>query len=103
MTYNEALELITRSVEQKCISSIIDYYNWHSCSSDQTGNNIRCCNIARLILMDKIFDCDIRRIFNYFYSKSGSQYENNKLFSYNLNCYPQCPTVEFEDICRDSS
>jgi hypothetical protein len=33
MTYNEALELITRSVEQKCISSIVDYYNLHSCSS----------------------------------------------------------------------
>jgi hypothetical protein len=53
--------------------------------------------------MDKIFDCDICQIFNYFYLKSGSQYENNKLFSYNLNCYPQCPTVEFDDICRDSS
>jgi hypothetical protein len=69
MVNNEALELITRSVEQKCISAIIGYYNFHSCSSDRTVNNIRCCNIARLILMDKIFDCDIRQIFNYFYLK----------------------------------
>ena len=39
--------------------------------------------------MDKIFDCDIRRIFNAFYSKYGPEYANNKLFAYHLNCYPQ--------------
>ena len=53
--------------------------------------------------MDKIFDCDIRRIFNAFYSKYGPQYENNKFFSYHLNCYPICPTVAFGGICRHAS
>ena len=54
--------------------------------------------------MDRTFDCDIRRIFNAFYSKYGPEYENNKLFSYHLNCYPQCPTgTTIEGICRHSS
>ncbi len=103
MNFTDAVKLLNQSVDQKWIPSIIDYYHLNSCSADQTANISRCCNIVRLILMDKIFDCDIRRLFNAFYLKYGPEYEQNKLFSYHLNCYPTCPTVALEGICRHSS
>jgi carboxylesterase type B len=103
MTFNEAVKLLTQSVDPKWLPSIIDYYHLTTCSLNLSANNSRCCNLVRLILMDKIFDCDIRRLFNAFYFKYGSQYENNKLFSYHLNCYPKCPLVLDEGICRHSS
>ena len=103
INYTQAIALISQSVGQQWLPSVIDYYHLNSCSSDQSANDSRCCNIARLILMDKIFDCDIRRIFNAFYSKYGPEYANNKLFAYHLNCYPQCPAVQQFGICRHSS
>jgi para-nitrobenzyl esterase len=103
MNYAQALTLITNSVGQKWAPFVVDYYGLNGCSSDRTANTSRCCNIVRLIVMDKIFDCDIRRLFNTFYSKYGPQFENNKLFSYHLNCYPKCPVVYEEGICRHSS
>jgi para-nitrobenzyl esterase len=103
MNFNDAIGLLTQSIEPKWIPSAVEYYHLNNCSSDRGANNTRCCDIIRLILMDQIFDCDIRRLFNAFYFKYGPQYENNKLFSYHLNCYPQCPTVAYEGICRHSS
>ncbi len=103
MTYTEALALINHSVDHKWVQAIVDYYHLNNCSSDRNANNTRCCNIVRLILLDHMFDCDIRRIFNAFYLKYGPEYENNKLFSYHLNCYPTCPIVSQEGICRHSS
>jgi para-nitrobenzyl esterase len=103
LNFDEAVALLAPSVRPKWIQSIINYYHLNDCSPNRNANNTRCCNIIHLILMDKIFDCDIRRIFNTFYLKYGPEYENNKLFSYHLNCYPQCPTVPFEGICRHAS
>jgi para-nitrobenzyl esterase len=103
MNYTQALSYITSNVAQKWIPSVVDYYHLKSCASDQTANNTRCCNIVRMILTDKIFDCDIRRLFNAFYLKYGPEYENNKLFSYHLNCYPKCPIVQQLGICRHAS
>jgi carboxylesterase type B len=82
---------------------VIDYYHLHECSADRTANISRCCNIVRLILMDKIFDCDIRRIFDAFYAKYGAQFENDKLFSYHINCYPECPVLSNRGICLHGS
>ena len=53
--------------------------------------------------MDKIFDRDIRRIFNAFYSEYGSQSEQNKLFTYHLNCYPQFPAYPDGGVCQHGS
>jgi len=53
--------------------------------------------------MDKIFDCDIRLLFDGFYLKYGPEYETNKLFWYNLNCYPECPSVADEGVCQHGS
>jgi carboxylesterase type B len=103
MHFTEALAFITPYVGQKWISVIVDYYHLNSCSVHRSANTSRCCNIVRLILMDMIFDCDIRRLFDAFYLKYGPEYENNKLFSYHLNCYPKCPIVLEKDICRHSS
>jgi len=103
MNFNEAIALLTQSIEYKWISVIVDYYHLNNCSSERNANITRCCNIVRLILLDKIFDCDIRRIFNAFYLKYDPQYEDKKLFSYHLNCYPRCPLVPYEGVCRHSS
>jgi para-nitrobenzyl esterase len=103
MNFNDSVKLLIQSIDQKWIPLISDYYYFNSCSSNRSANISRCCNIVRLILMDKIFDCDIRRIFNAFYLKYGPQYEQNKLFSYHLNCYPECPAVQQEGICGHSS
>ncbi|CAF4371482.1 unnamed protein product [Rotaria sp. Silwood2] len=103
MNYTDAIELISQSIEHKWIPAIVDYYHLKNCSANRTSNNTRCCNIVLWIATDKFFDCDIRRLFNAFYLKYGPQYEQNKLFSYHLNCYPQCPTVPEMGICRHSA
>jgi para-nitrobenzyl esterase len=103
MNYTAAVKVLTQSFEQKWIPLIIDYYHLNTCSSDQTANASRCCDIVRMILMDKIFDCDIRRIFDGFYLKYGPEYEQNKLFSYHLNCYPTCPVAQPSRVCEHSS
>jgi len=103
MNFTEAMALLARTVGQKWIQSIVDYYHLNNCSSDRNANNSRCCNIIRLIQMDRIFDCDIQRIFDAFYLKYGPEYERNKLFSYHLNCYPKCPTGPYEGLCLHGS
>ncbi len=103
MNYTDALALISQSIAQKWIPAVVDYYHLNSCLADRTANNSRCCNIARLILMDNIFDCDIRRIFNAFYTKYGPQFENDKLFSYHINCYPDCLVIPNTGICQHGS
>ncbi|CAM4933076.1 unnamed protein product [Rotaria socialis] len=103
MNYTQAIDLISQSIEKKWIPSIVDYYHLQNCSSNRMANNSRCCYIVLSMATDKLFDCDIRRIFNAFYLKYGPQYERNKLFSYHLNCYPQCPVVPEEGICRHSA
>jgi len=80
-----------------------DYYHLNNCSSDRNSNKTRCCEILRMITMDKIFDCDIQRILNSFYSKSSPQFLSDRLFSYHLNCYPTCPPVPNKDTCEHTS
>ena len=103
MNFTDALNIVTELVGQKWSSAVVDYYHLNNCSSDRNANSSRCCEIIRLITMDKIFDCDIRRIFDAFYSKYGPQNENNKLFSYHLNCYPTCPHVPNQGVCEHTS
>ena len=103
MNYTEAVAMVHQFIGQKLLPYVEEYYHLKNCSSDRSGNNSRCCNIVRLIEMDKMFDCDIRRIFNTFYAKYGPDYAENKLFSYQMNCYPTCPIVDYEGICRHSS
>jgi carboxylesterase type B len=103
MNYTDAVTLISQSIEQKWVSPIVDDYHLKNCSSDRAANNSRCCRIVLVIATDKLFDCDIRRLFNGLYLKYGSQQEQNKLYSYHLNCYPHCPTVPEEGICRHSA
>jgi para-nitrobenzyl esterase len=103
MNFTNAVALVTEIVGQKWAPFAIDYYHLNTCSSSRTANISRCCDIVRLILLDKIFDCDIRRIFDAFYLKYGPQYANNKLFSYHLNCYPTCPEIRARGLCQHSS
>ena len=103
MNFTQAFALTTRTVGEKWAPFAAAYYHLNGCSSDRTANTSRCCNIVRLIQLDKTFDCDIRRILDAFYSKYGPQYANNRLYSYHLNCYPICPIVPQENICRHSS
>lgn len=99
MNYSEAITFLTSSLGRKWLPFIIDYYHLKNCSSNPIANNSRCCDIVRRIIMDKIFDCDIRRLLNSF----SLPYYTNKLYSYHLNCHPECPIVQYEGICRHSS
>ena len=103
MNFTEALALISLSLREKWLPFLVDYYHLNSCSADRTANTSRCCNIARMILMDQLFECDIRRIFDAFYVKYGPEYEHNNLFSYHLNCYPTCPPAQPSGVCEHSS
>ena len=102
MNLTEAIRTVTENIGTKWAPFVIDYYQLNKCSSDRNANTSRCCNIVRLVLVDKLFECDIRRIFDAFYLKYGSELETNKLFSYHLNCYPQCPIAEYKGICGHS-
>ncbi|CAF1141900.1 unnamed protein product [Adineta ricciae] len=103
MNYTEAVGLISQSVNPKWIPSIVEYYQLGNCSANRTANVSRCCHIVNVIATDKLFDCDIRRIFDAFYSKYGPQFAQNKFFSYHLNCYPKCPIVPEEGLCLHSA
>ena len=98
MNSTQAFTEIVNVVGSKWAPIIANYYNLTNCSSDVNANTSRCCNIVRLILMDKTFECDIRRIFDGFHENS-----KNELYSYHLNCYPQCPLVSPPGVCRHSS
>lgn len=103
MNYKQALASLAALVGHEWAPIAADFYHLTNCSADRTSNTTRCCDIMRLITLDKMFDCDIRRIFNAFYSKYGPEYARNKLFSYHLNCYPECPIVQPFRVCRHSS
>ena len=103
MDFGIGVALIAEFIERKWLPHILDHYHLNNCSVDRNANVSRCCNIVRTILMDKAFDCDNRRLFDAFYSTYGSQFEQNKLFSYRLNCYPKCPKIASEGICRHAS
>jgi carboxylesterase type B len=107
MNSTSAAALLTPFVKQKWLPIIMDYFHLNNCSSDPNGNISRCCDIVRLILMDKIFDCNVHRLYNGLYSKYGSQHEYNKLFWYHINCYPGvCPVIPEKQggrICRHTS
>jgi para-nitrobenzyl esterase len=103
MNFTEAVALVARIVGQKWTPSIVDYYHLNTCSSNRNASHSRCCDIVRLILLDRIFDCDIRRIFDAFYLKYGPEYEQNKLFAYHLDCHPKCPTGPSEGLCLHAS
>ena len=103
MNFTQSIATIGETIAQKWIPFIVDYYQLKDCSTDRTANVSRCCEITRQILTDQIFDCDIRRILNAFYTKYGPEYANNRFYSYHLNCYPQCPKVDQENVCRHTS
>lgn len=103
MNFTKALILVNQSIGNVWTPFVADYYHLNTCSPYRTANNTRCCDIIRLILSDKRYDCDIRRIFDAFYSTYDAEFENNKLFSYHLNCYPRCAASPYEDVCRHSS
>ena len=103
MNFTDAVAVVTQTVGQKWAPFAVDYYHLNTCSSSRTANTSRCCDIVRLILLHKIFDCDIRRIFNAFYAKYGPQFENDKLFYYHINCYPTCPQLRAIGVCQHSS
>ncbi|CAF1493420.1 unnamed protein product [Rotaria sordida] len=103
MNFNDAVSLLTQSIGYKWIPMIVNHYHINNCSSDPNANITRCCNIVRLILMDKTFDCNVRRLYNGLYLKYGPEYENNKLFWYHLNCHPECPVVPDKDVCEHAS
>lgn len=103
LNYTDAISLIRQSIEEKWIASIVDYYHLKNCSADRRANTSRCCSIVHTMATDKLFDCDMRRIFDALYSRYGPEQANNKYFAYHLNCYPQCPIVPELGICRHSA
>ena len=78
MNYTEAIAMIHQFVGLKLLPYVVDYYHRQNCSAERNANSSRCCDIVESIQMDRIFDCDIRRIFNAFYTKYGPDYAQNK-------------------------
>ncbi len=106
MNFNDALSFLSGSIEQKWIPLIVDYFHLNNCSSNRNASTDRCCDIVRLILIDRQFNCNVRRIYNALYLKYGSQFEYNKLFWYHLNCHPgTCPLVPVQEkgICEHTA
>ncbi|CAF4768352.1 unnamed protein product, partial [Rotaria sp. Silwood2] len=64
INFNETLALLSQYIEEKWISRIVDYFHLKNCSSDRTADVNRCCAITHLILIDYLFDCNIRRLYN---------------------------------------
>ena len=87
--FAKAVNMVTTLVGDKLSSSVVNHYHLKNCSPDGNANTSRCCDIIRLILLNKVFACDIRRLFNAFYSRYGPKYAKNKLFSYHLDCYSE--------------
>ena len=103
MNFTTAVARLSQSFGEKWIPRIVDYYNLHNCSSDEGADARRCCDIVRSILIDHLFDCNVRRLYNALYLKYGAQYEEKKLFWYHFNCYPTCPEGLYKGVCVHTS
>ncbi|CAF3811330.1 unnamed protein product, partial [Rotaria sp. Silwood1] len=94
MNSTDAVSMLTVPIGEKWAPIVADYYQLHNCSSNRNAIN-RCCNIVRLLSMDKMFDCNVRRMYNNLYLKYGQQ---KNLFWYHFNCNPGiCPQLSMEE------
>lgn len=94
MNSTDVMAALISSMGQKWAPIVADYFHLNNCSSDRNASN-RCCNMFRLVVMYKVFDCNVQRIYNNLYSKYGEQ---QKLFWYHLNCNPGiCPQLAIDE------
>ncbi|CAF2876540.1 unnamed protein product [Rotaria sp. Silwood2] len=94
MNSTDAISVLISSMGQKWAAIVADYFQLNNCSSNINAIN-RCCNVVRLVLMNKLFVCNVHRIYNNLYSKYGPQ---KKLFWYHINCNPGvCPQLSIEE------
>ena len=99
MNLTTAVARLSQSFAAKWIPRIVDHFNMSHCSPDEAAGPNRCCDIVRSILMDNLFDCNVRRLYNALHS----EYEGDRLFWYNLNCYPKCPGGAYKGVCVHTS
>ncbi|CAF2523400.1 unnamed protein product [Rotaria sp. Silwood2] len=97
MNSTDAISMINQVIGPKWSPLVINYYQLNSCSSNRNATN-RCCNVIRLLLMDKFFDCSVLRIYKNLYMKYQQQQQSQKLFWYHLDCNPGiCPQLSVEE------
>ncbi|CAM4780570.1 unnamed protein product [Rotaria magnacalcarata] len=102
MNSTDALSILIQSIGQRWAPLVADQFQVKNCSSNRNAKN-RCCNVLRLLLMNKLFDCNVRRIYNNLYSKYGPQ---KNLFWFHFDCNPGiCPQlpVEGSGLCTHTA
>ncbi|CAF1447739.1 unnamed protein product [Adineta ricciae] len=103
MNSTELNTLLVSSMGQKWVPVVTNSYRVNKCSSNQNSTN-RCCDLFNSIVTDKMFDCNVRRIYRNSYLKSNKK---PNVFWYHLNCNPGiCPQSSLEQgagICTHTS
>jgi carboxylesterase type B len=103
MNSGQAISFLTQVVGEKWATSVADAYQFNNCSSNENAPN-RCCDIFRLMAMDKSFNCNVRRIYNNLFYKYG---QKQNLYWFHLDCNPGiCPEYSITDgagICQHTS
>jgi carboxylesterase type B len=94
MNSTDAMSFLITAMGQKWAPIVADYFQVNNCSSNRNATN-RCCNIIRLLAMNKMFDCNVQRIYNNLYLQYGQQ---KNLFWYHFNCNPGiCPQLSIDE------
>ncbi|CAF0737136.1 unnamed protein product [Adineta steineri] len=95
--------ILIPSMGQKWVPSVSNSYQINKCSSSRNSTN-RCCDLMNSIATDKMFDCNVPRIYKNLYLKSNTK---PNLYWYHLNCNPEiCPQYSIEDgagVCSHTS
>ncbi|CAF4563430.1 unnamed protein product [Rotaria socialis] len=99
MNSTEAISVLSQTMPIQWLPLTVNNYQLHSCSSNRNARN-RCCDVARLLIIDQLFDCNVQRIYNNLYMKYQ---QSHKLYWYHLDCnpgiYPELSVEEDAGVC----
>ncbi|CAF4958444.1 unnamed protein product [Rotaria sp. Silwood1] len=94
MNSTGAISVLSQTIPPQWLPSAVNNYQLNSCSSNRNARN-RCCDLVRLLIIDKFFDCNVQRIYNNLYMKYQ---QSHKLYWYHLDCNPGiCPEISVEE------
>ena len=103
MNSTDMITMLNGLLGEKWTSKIVDYFQINQCSSNRTAVN-RCCDLLRIVIGYRNFDCNVQRIYNKLYSKYN---QRTNLFWYHLDCNPGiCPQLTEEEgagICAHTT
>ncbi|CAF1379693.1 unnamed protein product [Rotaria sp. Silwood1] len=94
MNSTKAIAMTSETILPHWLPLFVNNYQLNSCSSNRNAKN-RCCDVVHSFIIDKLFDCNVQRLYNNLYMKYQ---QSHKLYWYHLDCNPGiCPELSVEE------